>query len=926
MHQGSNFQCAGEIGACDHKIRPDQYHQQFFIMQFFFFIFFIAGPFIASPTSLQQAGEGDAMDVTEFLEILERRHQVTFFYEPEWLEGITVPPQKADMPLDEVLDAISETTNLDAVGLEDMIVLLPPGEQVAAREAPDDDRVIVGDPGQYGRYPTATISGVVRDGATGEALIGAVVYEPQTEKGATTNVHGAFELDLPVGEYNLRFSYIGYQERYYDIQLVSDGSATFEIFSETVHLDVFTLEADRAADNIRSTQMSLIRMDARTLEGLPTSFGEQDIVRSMTLLPGVQSVGEFGTGFNVRGGSADQNLILLEHVPLFNASHLFGLISVINPDMISDVTLIKAGIPARYGERASSVMDIRLGSGLDQQETSLRGGLGLINSRLFFETPIVDDRANFSFGARSSYSDWILGRLPNEDLMNSTARFHDFTARSNIALNPDNHLTLFGYYSFDRFGFLDEQTFEYTNTLASLRWNRGISSLLSSALILGYSRYDYQVRDEPPLNAALHSQLESEINYASLRYQFSYSPSRNHDMEFGLNAIYYDIMPGETFPSGEHSTVDHDVLDNEQALELALYVSDEWTIGERISAELGLRYTHYLYLGPATVNVYEEGKPLEEEFITGTESYDHNAIVETYSGLEPRLGFRYQTGEWSSVKLSYNRTNQYINLISNTSVMAPTDLWKLSDPHLEPLRSDQYALGYFRNFIDNTLETSLEGYFRNSHNALEYKSGADIMMNEAPEMDVINARGYGYGLELYVRKNAGRLTGWTSYTYSSSMRRSRSDLIENQINSNEYFPSNYDRPHNLVLNLNYQISRRWRFGAVFNYSTGRPVTLPEQAYRYGSDYLIHYSDRNKYRLPDYHRLDISITLGENLRKDQRGKGSWTISLMNVYGRKNPYSVFYKKDPAGVGGHRSFNLYQLYIMGRPLPTITYNYSF
>lgn len=893
------------------------------------FVFLFSIPLThAQNSSLQpDINQDDTVSAGQVIEALAHRHRVAFFYEPAWLEGITVKPETARLSLFDALDIIAAEANLEVVTMEDdMVVLLPADGHQAAGKTPEEDRMIVGDPDQYGRYSTATISGTVKDAATGEPLIGAVMYEPATEKGATTNVHGRFNLDLPVGEYNLRLSYIGYEQRYYDIRLVSDGSATFEIFSETVHLDVFTVEADRAEDNIKSTQMSQIRMDARTLEGLPTSFGEQDIVRSMTLLPGVQSVGEFGTGFNVRGGSADQNLILLENVPLFNASHLFGLISVINPDMISDVTLMKAGIPARYGERASSVMDIRLGSGLDNTDTSVQGGLGLINSRLLFETPIVKERANFSLGARSSYSDWFLGRLPNEDLMNSTARFHDFTARSNIAVNPDNHLILFGYYSFDRFGFLEEQTFEYSNALASLRWNRVINEALSSTMILGWSHYQYQVKEKPPLNELLHSTMQSDIDYKSFRYQVSYLPTRNHSFEVGLNAIHYDIMPGEMSPYGENSTVNYDVLDKEQALELSVYVSDDWTISDRISTEMGLRYTHYLKLGPATVNIYEEGQPLEEQFVTGTETYESNDIVETYGGLEPRFGFRYQTGEFSSAKVSYNRINQYINLISNTSVMAPSDLWKLSDTHIKPLRSDQYALGYFRNFHDNTIETSLEAYYRDFHNAVEYKSGAEIVMNEMPETDVINAKGYGYGLELYVRKNSGRLTGWTSYTYSSSMRRSQSDLRENQINNNQYFPSNYDRPHNLVVNFNYQISRRWRFGAVFTYSTGRPVTLPEFSYNYGRDQLIHYSERNKYRLPDYHRLDLSITLGENLRTDQAGKGSWTLSLMNVYGRKNPYSVFYKRDPSGVSSNRSFNLYQLYIIGRPLPTITYNYSF
>ncbi len=885
------------------------------------FLVFFSDNIVRSSGNLS-TGDLDIAGVTSFLE---QQHGVRIFYQPQWFDGVSFAPQTVELSLPLALESITRDLGLDVAYIGEIIVIMPADERLEERMALDREQTIVGDLNQYGRYSRATVTGTVRDGATGEVLIGAVVYEPESEEGATTDVSGSFKMELPVGNHRLRLSYIGYEERYYDVRLVSDGRATFELFSETIYLDPFVLEAQRAQDNVLRSQMSVVTMDAQTLRELPATFGEQDIVRSMTMLPGVQSVGEFGTGFNVRGGSADQNLILIENVPLFNASHLFGLISVINPDMVSNVTLMKAGIPARYGERASSVMDVRLNAGLDRTETSIRGGLGLINSRLLLQTPVVEERATFSFGARSSYSDWLLNKMPDEDLMNSTARFHDFTAITNIALNPRNYLNLFGYYSYDRFGFLEEQTIDYSNILSSLRWNRIIHESLSSTLILGWSRYEYQVLEQPHINELLHSRMESSLDYKSLKALFSWQPWRDHSLEFGGNLIHYNIHPGELSPFGESSTVMHELMDAEQAVEMSVFVSDDMALGELVQMELGFRYTHYLQLGPATVNLYEEGKPMNEQHITGKKDYGQYDIVSSYGGLEPRFGLRYRTGEASSAKVSYNRINQYINLISNTSVISPTDLWKLSDTHIKPLRSDQYAIGYFQNFLDNTIETSLEAYYRNFHNSIEYSSGAEIVMNELLETDVINAKGYGYGVELYVRKNTGRLTGWTSYTFSSSMRRSQEGFREKQINRNRYFPSNYDRPHNLVVNLNYNISRRWRFGASFTYSSGRPVTLPELSYTYGRDYLIYYSDRNKYRLPDYHRLDLSITLGQNLRTDQSGKGSWTLSLMNVYGRKNPYSLFYRREPAGAGSHRSFNLYQLYIIGRPLPTITYNYS-
>ncbi len=895
----------------------------------FFFTFYTLTFIFFSQTVYSQqveVEEHDELTIEKISEIIEEKHNKTIFYQPAWFDNMVYDTAIKELPLDDMLDVIAGEVSLNTVFIDDMIVFVPAERDLDDRAVAEEDLIIIGDPNKYGKYSRATISGIVEDASIGETLIGAVIYDLESETGVTTDVNGEFELELPVGEHRLRISYIGYEEMFQDIRLISDGSVSFEIFRETTELDEVTILAQRAEDNVSRTQMSLIRMDSQTLTELPATFGEQDIVRSMTLLPGVQSVGEFGTGFNVRGGSADQNLILLENVPLFNSSHLFGLISVINPEMVSDVSLIKAGIPAKYGERASSIMDINLNTGLDKEKPTVSGGLGLINSRALLETPIVKDKATFSFGARSSYSDWLLGRMPDEELVNSTAGFHDFTAISNIAINPDNYITLFGYYSYDQFGFHEQNKSEYSNTLASLRWNRVMGGPLSSTMIFGWSNYEYQVAEEPKLYPHLHLKMESEVDYKTFKYNVSYHPRHNHSVNFGVNAIRYNIFPGDTYPIGEESLIDRETMETEQALELSAYVSDDILIGDKISIELGLRFTQYLQLGPATINIYEQDQPMIGDNIVEQRTYSNNEIVSKYNGLEPRFGFRYKTGEASSAKISYNRINQYINLISNTSVMSPTDLWKLSDKYIKPLQSDQYAIGYFQNFQNNTIETSLELYYRDFSNSIEYKSGAEILMNDRLETDVINAKGYGYGVELYVRKNTGRLTGWTSYTYSSSMRRSQEQFEQNQINKNSYFPSNYDRPHNMVMNLNYNISRRWRFGAVFTYSTGRPVTLPEQVYSYGGDYLIYYSDRNKYRLEDYHRLDISITLGENLRKDERGKGSFTFSIMNVYGRKNPYSVFYKREPAQVDSRRSFNLYQMYIISRPLPTITYNYKF
>jgi hypothetical protein len=788
-----------------------------------------------------------------------------------------------------------------------------------------DERKIVGNPLEYGKTSTALLRGIIYDGKTREPLIGAVLYDEKTKTGTSTNQRGEFSFRLPVGDLSLRLTYIGYEESVEEIRLLSDGSMDFEIFESSHSLDEVTIMARKAEVNLTRTQMSLISLDSKTLRELPTSLGEKDIIRNLTLLPGIQSVGEFGTGFHVRGGGADQNLILIEDVPLFNTSHLFGMISIINSDLVSNVTLMKAGIPAKYGERASSVMDIRMSG--KSTETKFNGGIGLINSRINFETPLFNERVSILLGARSSYSDWLLRSVPDTDLMNSSASFYDLTGMITYQLNPKNNFSVFGYRSSDSFNFAENANYAYQSNLGSFKWNTILNSRLSASLVAGFSTYQYQITEDEEINPFEAYRLSSAIDYRTMRGNIMYFPSPNHSLDMGINAVRYEISPGAIQPLEESSLVIEKELAKEKALEIAVYVSDNITISEHLSAEVGLRYSFYRQLGPGTVFQYEEQSPLIPENIRDTILFRRNQTMAQYGGLEPRINLRYSINQLSSLKLSYNRINQYVNLVSNTSVITPSDLWKVSDHHISPLKSDQIGVGYFRNFLNNSVEASVEVYVKHFQNVVEYKNGAQLVMNDLIETELINARGYNYGLELYVRKNSGRLTGWTSYTISSSLRQTKSQLSDEIINGNKTFPSNYDKPHNLVMNANYHISRRWKLGGTFTYNTGRPVTLPEIQYRFGRNEIIYFSDRNKYRLPDYHRLDLSISLDENLRKYQKGKGSWTFSIMNLYGRKNAYSVFYKKEERSPETNfKAYNLYKLYIIGRPFPTLTYHFSF
>ena len=867
----------------------------------------------------------DGYTVVEAIAYLEEKHDVVVFYDERWFEGKTISKEILDLPLTEAIYSIIRGENYSVYFFTGNVALFPRESGTDYRPDATADLIIIGNTLEMGRYPRVTITGKVIDGGTGEPIVGAAIYSFKTGNGVATDADGNFEWRLSVGDHRLNITSMGYQQTIYNVLVASEGYVEFQLFEGALELSLYTITAERAEEQIKSTQMSMIRLDAQTLKEIPGAFGERDIIRAFTMLPGIQSVGEFGTGFNVRGGSADQNLILIEDVPLFNSSHLFGLVSVVNPDMVTGVTMMKAGMPARYGERASSVTEIRK-SGVQYDETSLKGGLGLLYSRAHLETPLFKDKVMLSLGGRSSYSNWFLQRLPDSQLMNSEANFYDLSGVLSFYPSSNSTISIFGYQSQDDFLQGGETEHHYTSQLASLRWSYALSPVLFSQLTLGYSNYYNRMRERPDVRPKDAFHLDNAIRYQSAKWNLKYDHSNVFSLNTGAQAILYDVSPGQIKPIGEESFIQPKSLDNEKGLEMATYLSGQFAMGDDFGIEAGLRLVHFRNLGPASVFLYDENKIRNRNNIIDTLFYDSGQTVWSDWGVEPRLSFRYLFSDVNSLKLSFNRNHQYISLLSATAVMTPTDMWQLSNPYIKPIVSDQIALGYYHNFNDHTLETSVEGYIRRMRNMPDYISGASLLMNETVETELVSTNGYNLGAELYVNKKEGRLTGWVSYTLSASIRRTDETDPLRQINQNNYFPSDWDRPHNLTINTNYYLSRRWRLNTTFTYSTGRPVTFPELMFNFQGHQAIYYSDRNKYRLADYHRLDVSITFGENLRVNTRGKGSWTFSVINVYGRKNPFSAFYKQDiPHAENMNRRYSLYQLYIIARPLPTITYNFS-
>jgi len=857
---------------------------------------------------------------------IERVNHIKLFYKLEWFGDKRFRASIADLPLEDCLTIVKRVSELSCLVLNSTSYVFVPVEiRNYSNKKNSRGVMIIGEESDFGKYTNATLSGKIIDFKTGKPLYGARIGIDKLNVSASTDKEGNYKLTIPVGEYYLSIRYSNYEPDERSVAVGGNGIVDFELADKIIKLKEVVV-TDKAMDiNIIRTQMSVIKFNNKTIKELPTFLGEKDIVKSVTLLPGVQSTGEFGTGFFVRGGSADQNLILVEDVPLFNSSHMFGLNSAINSDGVNSVTLIKAGIPAKYGERASSVMDIRLGSNVDK--LTVKGGIGLLNSRLSLEVPLFDKKVSLLIGGRSSYSNWLLHAMPDVDLKNSSASFSDINALVTMKFDAKNNLTLFGYFSDDKFSFVKSSPYYYDNTLASIRYSHTFNEKLYSMLLFGISRYRNDISQSDTLSPNEAYKISSSTNYNNAKLNFTWLPNEKHLVDIGMNAELYQLQPGRMEPLGSLSDVKLQTSQQEKALEMAVYVSDNIRFTPKISAEVGLRLTNYAFLGPNSVYIFKENASRSTQNITDTLNYGNNKIIKWYTSLEPRISFRYSTDEFSSVKFSYNRISQFINLITNTAVMAPTDVYKLSSPNIKPLICSQYAMGYFRNFNKNAFEASVEIYYKKLDNIVDYRDGATILLNNALETDLLNASGYNYGVEFYLKKNTGRLTGWASYTYSRSLRHTTSPIEADQINGNRYYPSSFDKPHNIVINGNLHLTRRWRLSGTFNFNTGKPVTLPELKYEFDGRQYVYYSDRNKYRLPDYHRLDIAITFDETLRLKQKWRGSWTLAIINVYGQNNPYSVFYKSTSQLESKfYQSSNLYKLFIISRPIPTLTYNFTF
>lgn len=771
-----------------------------------------------------------------------------------------------------------------------------------------------------------TLSGYLRDKASGETMVGATVTlvnaNGQVVGGANSNEYGFYSLSVERGQYTLRVQYIGYTPISQSLDLSTGNQRLDLTLTENSQVLEEVQIVGRAVDaNVTSLDVGRNELSIEQIKSVPALFGEVDVMKVIQLLPGIASTGEGTTGFNVRGGSFDQNLILLDEAPVYNASHLLGFFSVFNSDAIKGTEIYKSGIPASYGGRLSSVVDIRMREG-NNQRFSGQGGIGLLAARATIEGPIQKDRSSFIISGRRTYADAFLALSSDSNIQNTRLYFYDLNAKANFQLSENNTIFVSGYFGRDVFRSGDEFSFDWGNATATVRWNHVFNPRLFSNVTAIFSDFNYKIGFSTGSNSG--GRVTSGIQDVTLKADFSYFPSPKITTHFGVQATWHTFKPGELEPTGTRRTFNPSTIEEQRALEAAVYADGEQTISPRLALRYGLRLSSFSIYGPGNVNTYNQAQynnPLiQTPEIVSTRRYNFGELIQRYIGWEPRASLRYLLNETSSIKASYDRTYQYIHIASNAGAGLPTDLWIPSSDYIRPQSADQFALGYYRNFgSDNkkrNYEASMEVYYKTMDNQLDLRDGADITLNPNIETQLRQGVGRSYGAEWYIQKHSGKLTGWLSYTLSKTERR-----IE-IINNNNWYPAKADRRHNIALVGMYNLNKRWSFGGNFVYYTGQAVTFPAGRFIYEGNAVPIYSERNAFRLPDYHRLDLSATLQGKNNDSRRWKTEWVFSIYNVYSRQNAFYVTFrqKEDEPGVTEAKLVYLFPI------LPSVTYNIRF
>ncbi len=858
---------------------------------------------------------------------IERKTQARFFYLNDWIQSISVPSFYENQTLAETLISLFQGTELKFIVMDPYTIVLikDPTNILLHKEAREkivkEKRSIIqkyfGDQQNPITAGVVEISGHVLDAKTNEPMPHATIQVSDPKYNATTNDQGKFSLKINPGVYLLTFSFVDFESQVLDIAAYGNGTLDIQLEKAAMVLDEVIIQGQTTQDNTTS-RIGKIELTMKEMKRAPTFLGEADLVKQVQQLPGVTTTGEAATGFNVRGGSVDQNLILYDGMPVFNSSHAFGFLTAFNSEAIREVAFYKGGIPAEYGGRISSVLDIQSKEG-DYQKWGGKAGIGMVTGNVMINGPIKKDKTALMATFRSTYSDWLVHSIKTDyaDLSKSTVFFYDATLKLTHRISDRTKLSLAGYSSRDSFLLIGDSTYKWNNFQASARVDHQFSDKLNSEFIAGVSSFGYSVNNSDYLTA---SELSYRITTTTLKSGFTYQlPNRKLNM--GWQVMHYQFEPGKLEPLTPVSSAKRVSLTNQYSIENAFYASTDWSPTSKILIDAGLRIPTFISFGAAQLNRYQSGAARDLTTVVDTLRFGSGEIIKTYVGLEPRLSVRWTVSPSASVKFGYNRVYQYLHLVTNTTAVTPVDIWQPSGYYFEPQRADQFSVGYFKDLKEEKYSASIETFYKDINQLVDFKDGAQLIMNTHLETDLLQGKGYSYGVETTFTKNSGRFTWSFNYTYSRSFRQIQGNTLKESINKGKEYPSNFDQPHIINFSWKYNLSKRVFFTGNFTYRSGRPITVPLAAFQLENTTVTYYSERNQYRIPDYHRLDVALVIEGNHKRKKITEATWVFSIYNVYGRQNPYTIFFKNSANGVPVP-----YQLSIIGTLFPSISYNIKF
>lgn len=886
--------------------------------------------------------------IKEVLLEVERQTAYRFYFVESWLPEKRVSGKFEDVEVEELLQQLLDNTLLNFYVHKNRIILtrnniiydeLPENffgneTQIAATpeeegaynpvfyedvEAPEQrniETITIGRAERSTGKSRLNLSGIVTSAEDGNPIPNLAISVRDREIGTVTDSRGYYSLNLPPGVNIIETRSFGSEDVIKRVVIYNDGQLNLSLREDFEQLGEVLLESN-PNKNVSDAVGGSEEINVEEIKNIPLVLGERDILKVSTTLPGISTAGEGAAGFNVRGGRSDQNLILLDNAVIYNPSHFFGIFSALNPFTTGTVDIYKGHIPANYGGRLSSVFDIKT-KDANVMEFAGEGSIGPVTGNLTLEIPVVKEKAGFLVGVRSTYSDYILKSLDEESLRDNEASFYDVVTKYNHKIGLDTDVDLMGYYSKDRFNITPDSLYSYSNRLFSLELGHRFNDAHQGKVIMTNSNYEFNIDYAGQFTNDFRSGYG--INETEAKIHMRYRINSKHRLDYGVSAKLYLVSPGEISPQGEDSAIQALTIPQEKGVESAVFLGDEFTVTDKLLLSGGLRFSLFTALGEGTENIYQEGAPRRESSVVDVVQYGNNEVIASYGGPEVRLAARYLLQEDLSVKASYNSTYQYIHTLSTNTTASPTDTYKLSDGIVKPQQANHYSLGFYKNLFQNTYELSLEGYYKTSNDILDYKVGADLFLNENIETEILQGEGKSHGIEFLLKKTKGSLNGWVGYSYSRSFVKLEGDFKEETVNNGEYFPSNFDKPHDFSMVANYKFTRRFSLSANFVYQTGRPITYPVGKYNYNGAEYVMYSDRNEFRIPDYYRLDLSFNIEGNHRIEKLAHSFWNISVYNVLGRNNPYSVFFVTEDGEIKAYKSS------IFSIPVPTITYNFKF